>query len=75
MWIPKFLKPHAWCCLICKKFEITKYGFRPFWIRRGYYGVNFEHWEWDSKIINNQDFGNYTCCGEVLKTLAKFEGV
>jgi len=70
MWQPKFLKPHAWYCSGCKKFEITPTGRRPPWVSR-----NYNHYVWEKNIIEGQDFGKWVFCYGVESTLAKFEGI
>lgn len=75
MWKPKFLRPHAWYCETCKKFEITKNSRSPSWVGRYTYTRYFAHYTWESNMINNQDFGRRVFCGEIKKVLAKFEGI
>ena len=64
MWIPKFLKPHAWCCFICKKFEVTKGANPPSWV------MYEKHWKWDSYNFEEEgwDFGMMIICGVIDRT-------
>jgi len=71
MWLPKFLRPHAWLCGDgkCKKFEITPTGRKPSWVRNDYSG--YAHWVWKERIVNKQDFGTWVVCCDVSRVLAR----